>query len=216
MSNVVLCGDSFYHVDPSHPGLHWADRLDGHNVYGLAKGGATNFAIWHQIQHTPYFNPDLVLISFTAIGRLEFSIGDLTPIDLSVGTNLEKQQLYTITIRDNIDYANAGYNSDKYLGWMPYYIEEFEVLKNSIYIRDSLNFLRDNKIPYRFTLGGFHGDIDLSVHEQFNILPNGWHHKDKFLADPWFHIADNQWHADHADFVKNILDFNQKSKYNIV
>lgn len=203
--NIVLCGDSYYDLDQRYSGLHWADQLLPHNVYRLARGGASNFSILHQVQHTPYFSPDLVLISFTSIGRIECSKDTYKSIDLlSVDENIDKQWLYRNTMHSNVDHANAGYNKNKYLNWMPYYIEEFEIIKNSLFIKSSLDFLAERNIPYLFTLGGFTENIDIKNHQVYNILPNGWEHNQK-LQDPYFHIADPEWHSNHAEFIKNIL-----------
>jgi hypothetical protein len=97
--NIVLCGDSYYDFDDRYPGLHWADQLSSHTVYRLAKGGSTNFLIWHQIQHVTHFNPDLVLISFTSSDRIEFPNNKYKEIDLSViKNNIDKQWTYRNTI----------------------------------------------------------------------------------------------------------------------
>ena len=203
--NIVLCGDSYYDFDERYPGLHWADRLSPHNVYRLARGCATNFSIMHQVQHTPYFSPDLVLISFTSIGRVEFNKDTYSSIELSsIDENIDKQWLYRNTMYSNVDHANAGYNRNKYLNWMPYYIEEFETIKNSLFIKSSLDFLAERNIPYLFTLGGFAGDIDINTHQVYNILPNGWEHNQK-LMDPYFHITDPEWHSNHAEFINGKL-----------
>lgn len=203
MIDIVLCGDSYYDFDDRYPGLHWADQLDPYNVYRLAKGGSTNFLIWHQIQHVKHFEPDLVLISFTSSNRIEFPNNKYKQFDLSAAeTNIDKQWMYRNTMYENVKTANPGYNKDTYINWMPYQIEEFEELKDSIYIKDSLDFLTKNNIPYLFTLGGYAGKIDLTEYDEYNILPNGWNHPDK-LSDPWFHIRDTKWHQQHAEFIIN-------------
>ena len=63
MSRIVVCGDSFNTYDTRYPGLHWADQLAPHEVYRLARVGASNFSIWHQVVQSKKFDPDVVLIS---------------------------------------------------------------------------------------------------------------------------------------------------------
>jgi hypothetical protein len=201
MKTVVLCGDSYYDFDDRYPGLHWADRLTNCNVYRLAQGDASNLAIWYQIQHTPYFNPDLVLISFTSIGRIEFSKQSFTQLDMTLGANIDKQREYRVNMYDNIGYANAGYNKDKFINWMPYYIKEFELLKNSLYVNSGLDFLTKHGIPFEFSAGGFTGTVENYTER----LPNSWHHKEQ-LQDPWFHIRDEEWHKEHAKIVQEFIN----------
>lgn len=196
--NIILCGDSYFDIDDRYPGLHWSERLSPHNVYVLARGGASNYSIYHQIQHVQYFNPDLVLVSFTSVGRVEISKGKYYNPDLTAPSLIDRQWAYRNTMYENVDHANAGYNKDKYINWLPFCVDEFELQKNSLYIKSSLELLVKNNIPFRFSLGGFSDEI-LGFKE---TLPNSWKHPDKLL-NPYFHIRDEQW---HIDFAKDILN----------
>jgi hypothetical protein len=195
--NIVLCGDSYFDIDDRYPNLHWRDHLSPYNVYTLARGGASNFSIYHQVQHSTYFNPDLVLISFTSVGRIEFGKNRYQQPDMSADSLIDRQWAYRNTMYANVDHANAGYNKEQYVNWLPYYIDEFEQDKNSLYIQASLDFLNKHNIPYRFSLGGFTGNLALA-----DTLPNSWHHPEK-LSDPWFHIKDPVWHENFAKAVLN-------------
>jgi len=207
MTTVLLCGDSYYDFDDRYPGLHWADNLSA-DVYRLARGGCSNFSIWHQVQYAPSFNPDLVLLSFTSIPRVEFLKKEMfAPIDLSKCETLaDIQWAYRNTIYDNIDHALPGYNRDKITAWMPYYIKEYEILKNFIYIKSTLDFLLEHNIAYKFTLGAFEQyNKDFGIYALHNILPNGWDFPEK-LMDPCFHIKNEEWHHQHAVLVNGLLN----------
>lgn len=202
---ILLCGDSYYDFDDRYPNLHWADKLKEHEVYRLARGGATNFSIWHQIQHATFFNPQLVLISFTSNARIEYSKQPYNQFDLTLLSEyIDRQWLYRNTMYNNIDHANPGHNTHQYINWMPYYIEEFESMKNGIFIKQSLDHLAKENIKFYYTLGGYSGNFDFNPYAQFEVLPNGWNHQEK-LSDPYFHIRSPKWHNDHADFILNLI-----------
>ena len=211
--NILVCGDSYNDFDTRYPGLHWADRLAPHTVYRLARGGASNFSIWHQVQYAIKFRPDLVLVAFTACPRVEIpKLSNRASSETGTTDLQDKQWHYRNTIYNNVDHAIANYNNDMFLKWMPYYIEEYEVLKNFLFIKSALDLLEKQNIQYYFTLGGFASnagmvdgvDVNFQEYHEHNILPNGYHHSDK-LHDPYFHIADETWHADHARLVMSLL-----------
>ena len=213
MTTIVLCGDSYYDFDNRYPGLHWADRLSPHNVYRLARGGASNFSIWHQVQHATKFSPDIIFLSFTSCPRVEFpKLTERKSVVTDTVYLEDRQWHYCNNTYDNVDHALPGYNNVKLLEWMPYYIEEYEVLKNFLFIKSTLDFLKEIGIRYYFTLGEFNSnigtvtgiDVNFPDHAKYNILPNGWKHPDK-KSNPYFHIADEQWHANHANLVKSLI-----------
>lgn len=213
MKTVVLCGDSYYDFDDRFPGLHWADKLIDANVYRLARGGASNFSIWHQVQHSIKFSPDLVLITFTSCPRVEFPKSNShTSLNLTSNDLEDMQWNYRNTIYENIDHALPKHNRDKFLPWMPYYIEEYEFLKNCIFIKSTLDFLIKNNTKFYFTYGEFEDTlrsqpatlVDFTEYEQYNILPNGAHYHTKLLT-PYFHIKDDDWHKQHADVVGGLM-----------
>jgi len=215
MSTIVLCGGSYYDFDSRYPGLHWADRLAPNSVYRLARGGASNFAIWHQVRHAIEFKPDLLLICFTSCPRVEFLKGNkINTLTTDTQWPEERMWHYRNNMLDCVDYALPAYNEEKLLSWMPFYIEEFEILKNYLYIKSALDYVRKEKINYYFTLGNFEVynnteitgiDIDFTEHNDRNLLPNGSNHKDR-SCDPYFHIKDENWHENHAELVKKLCD----------
>jgi hypothetical protein len=206
--SVLLCGDSYYDIfDCVYPKLHWANRLPV-KAYILARGGCSNFSIWHQIQQALFFSPSLVLVSFTGIPRVEFPKKEIQDtLDLTKFDSLiDRQWHYRNTVLNNLDHAIPNYNQDKFTNWLPYYIEEYELLKNIMYIKSALDFLVEHNIPYKYTLGGFEQfHKDFGVHNIHNVLPNGKMHPEQ-LASPHFHIKDEVWHQEHADLVSKLLD----------
>lgn len=205
---IILCGDSYYDFDDRYPNLHWADKLKEHEVYRLARGGSSNFSIWHQIQHTVHFNPDVVLISFTAPARIEFSKRTYTEFDLSAADSYtNKQWIYRNTMHDNIDHANAGYNKEKYVRWIPYWIEEFDIMKNTLYIKAGLDFLTERNIPFYFSYGGFsaYSKNFGQKYSSLEQLPNSWEYQTP-TQSPYFHINDDAWHQHYANCIRDLIN----------
>jgi hypothetical protein len=223
MKNIVICGDSYYDYDDRYPGLHWTDRLNPHAVYRLARGGASNFSIWHQIRYSIKFKPDVVFITFTSCPRNEFRKRDeFKSIDTDSEYLEDKMWAYRNNMWKSVDHFLPTYNKEMFVKWMPYYIEEYEILKNYLFIKSALDFLKEQKIKFYFTFGGFLDsfggfldsldcspsvigiDINFDEYKEHNILPNGWYHQER-LADPYFHIKDETWHATHAELIKSLL-----------
>ena len=240
MSRIVVCGDSFNTYDTRYPGLHWADQLGPHEVYRLARAGASNFSIWHQVVQSKKFNPDVVLVAFTSCPRVEFAIAEpdffndiLVPWVQNTGrvvwdniVNIKHVEKPTASPRDletklrkkmeeSIDHAiPAGYKTDVFDEWArKFYIEPFEVLKNYLYIKATLDHLEHVGIRHYATLGGyssFVGTTTQEIHIEFDKyasvlkLPNGWDHE-QTLADPYFHIEDPAYHKNHAGVVLDLL-----------
>ena len=239
-----MCGDSFNTYDPRYPGLHWADQLAPHEVYRLARAGASNFSIWHQVVQSKKFNPDVVLIAFTSCPRVEFTIAEpdffsdiLVPWVQSTGLsrqhaawnnigNIKYVEKPTANLREleaklrkkmeeSIDHAiPAGYKIEVFNDWArKFYIEPFEVLKNYLHIKATLDHLEQAGIQHYATLGGYSDFVETATQEvciEFGQyasvlkLPNGWEHKQR-LADPYFHIEDPAYHKNHADLVLKLL-----------
>ena len=237
---IVVCGDSYNTYDPRYPGLHWADQLAPHEVYRLARAGASNFSIYHQVVQSKKFNPDMVLISFTSCPRVEFAIAEpdffsdiLVPWVQSTGRvvwnniiNIKHVEKPTATLREletrlrkkmeeSVDHAiPAGFKTDVFNDWArKFYIEPFEVLKNYLYIKATLDYLAEQGIPHYATIGGYQDfvgtvvqDIPLEFEKYASVLklPNGWAHEQK-LHDPYFHIEDPVYHQRHAGVVLDLI-----------
>jgi len=208
---ILICGDSYYDFDERYNGLHWADNLTGHEVYRLARGGASNFSIYQQVKFSKYFSPDIVLVTFTAFPRVEF-LRDEQVVDKEFTKKLlsnddlnERMWFYRNTVYQTIDHALPNYNDTIFKKWLSYYIEPYEATRNSIYIKSALDLLSDNKVKYYYTLGGavIDDDIDLSKHQTQELLPNSHQHPEKF-SDPYFHIMDAEWHKKHTELVMEL------------
>lgn len=221
MTTILICGDSYNDMDERYPGLHWSERLNSHEVHTIARGGCSNFSIWHQVMQAPHLKADVVLIGFTASPRVEYYKSEKT--NFPDYTTLEggkfppyisdKKWHYRNSMWKTIDHCTPTVNVDQFLKWLPYYVTEFEILKNFLYIKAALDFLKKQNICYYFTLGGFEKDmhidplIDFEDHLQYNILPNGWNvdwRKDTKPKDPYFHIKDPHWHIDYANLVNSL------------
>jgi hypothetical protein len=118
-------------------------------------------------------------------------------------------------MEESIDHAiPAGYKTDVFDEWArKFYIEPFEVLKNYLYIKATLDHLEQAGIQHYATLGGYTDFVGTSTQgiciefEKYsNVLklPNGWKHEQK-LADPYFHIEDLVYHQHHAGVVLDLI-----------
>jgi hypothetical protein len=99
---------------------------------------------------------------------------------------------------------------------MPWYIEELEIVKNYFYIISALAMLKNKKIPFYFSLGGFeeHANktylqvpITFEEFQKENILPNS-HLFSIIHREPWFHITDKNWHNDFANLAEQLIKEN--------
>lgn len=207
---IVVCGDSFNASDDRFPGLHWADRLAPHEVFRLARGGASNFSIWHQVAQSLRFDPDLVLISFTSCPRVEYIAYEptfystlvepwravlLKSKDFISGmlkhhheeTPIEGLRQLEAKIQKDvspISHAIPMSDTGVFEQWVDkFYIEPFDILKNYIYISSALNNLAENHVPCLATLGGFEKHRNSQVqHVTINFEK---HNHVLQLANPW-------------------------------
>jgi hypothetical protein len=241
MSRIVVCGDSFNSYDERYVGLHWADQLAPHEVYRLARSGASNFSIWHQVVQSKKFNPDVVLVAFTSVPRIEYSLlepdffndliapwlrllpgspwgglKNIKNIEKPVADLRELEKQLTDKVIKSIDHAIPnGHTEDLFNEWARrFYIEPFEILKNYLYIKATLDLLKQNGITAYATLGAYKDfvgtiiqDVQIGFDEYANVLqlPNGWEHPN-CKEDPLFHIKDPVYHKNHADIVLKLLE----------
>jgi hypothetical protein len=223
MATVAICGDSFFDFDDRFPDIHWRDKLsDQHKIYTLARGGASNFTIGVQIYQCLQFNPSMVFISFTTLPRIEFikDQDSITRLNSQLLTESKDPEEFIWGLRDcnfkSYDHALPNHNHDKLLEWMPWYIEELEIVKNYFYIISALAMLKNKKIPFYFSLGGFeeHANktylqvpITFEEFQKENILPNS-HLFSIIHREPWFHITDKNWHNDFANLAEQLIKEN--------
>jgi uncharacterized protein YbdZ (MbtH family) len=223
---VAVCGDSFFATDKNYRGMHWSEQLGSqHEVYNLARPGASNFSIWHQVMQTAIFKPDLILISFTNCPRVEYVSNEHEKSNLQLNSDIVLDALGRVKhlhnvktkLTNEIAHATPHSNTEVFDNWARlFYIETFEILKNFLYISATLDFLQQANIPYRATLGGFDTHrgkqvdnitMDFSKWQECLDLPNGWQFaKGRMNSSVSFHIDDAKWHNDHAKLVLELLE----------
>ena len=185
---IVICGDSFNTVDDRYPGLHWADRLAPHEVYRLARGGCSNFSIYHQVMQSSRFDPDVVLISFTNCPRIEFLASEPTFYsslvepwrkmvakhsgyikgmikhehkDIACFEDLEQQIQKDVS---PVEHCMPNGNYHIFEQWFDkFYIESFDTLKNYLYITQTLQFLADTGCRHYASLGGIESFVGQTI-----------------------------------------------------
>ncbi len=213
MATICVCGDSFFSRDKNYPGQHWSEQLGSqHEVYNLARPGASNFSIWHQVMQADMFDPDLVLVAFTSCPRLEYTERKLVsrsfdPAEQSVVQRMERL-MHIKSNQNKISHIIPRSNQKIFEQWSKmFYVESFDLLKNWVYISATLNHLETTGTRYAFTLGGFQLHInkfDFEPWQQHRTLPNGWHHPGR-KSVPLFHIEDQTWHKSHAALAVQLL-----------
>lgn len=203
---ILICGDSYCTVDPAYPGLHWSEKIlnfsPDHEVINLAYGGCSNALIALQLLQGLRFNPDFVVLSFTAHGRYEFD-NDVKRVPRS----LEPTELvYYMKDRYTTNmYAMPDSLADAAKLWIAESSENFEKIKNYFYICFCLSTLRQNGINFCYSLGGFEYQQDypallnsnyianqLGDYQKHELCTNLWYHGQK--SQPCFHVDDESIH----------------------
>lgn len=201
---ILICGDSFCVTDPDYPGLHWSEKILDFSsqieVCNLAHGGCSNAMIVLQLLQGLSFNPDFVILSFTTFTRYEIDKDiralptDLSPMGLA---NYQKARYTTNMYEQN---QEQNQMIDKWMSGVC--SETFEKLKNYFYISFCLLTLREKKIPFVFSLGGFEYKQDYTVliksNYMYNSIPDYANHELKtnlwfydLKSRPWFHVDDD-------------------------
>ena len=71
---IICCGDSFFSLDKQWPNTHFSELLAqklNANLENYAKLGASNFTIALQLEHAIIQNPNLIIVGFTSVDRIE-------------------------------------------------------------------------------------------------------------------------------------------------
>ena len=71
---IICCGDSFFSMDKQWPNTHLSELLAtklGASLENYAKLGASNFTIALQLEYAIKQNPDLIIMGFTSVDRIE-------------------------------------------------------------------------------------------------------------------------------------------------
>ena len=186
---ILVCGDSYFVTDPKFPGLHWSEKLLGMSekieVCNLSFGGCSNALITLQLMQGLKLDPDFVILSFTNEHRYE-SDGNIN----SVPFNLTADSI-------------SAYIKERYKPNPKYNIltlsENFEKIKNYFYIMFCLQTLKEKKVNFCFSLGGFEYQQDYTALLRSNFIENNisdyakhelslnlWYHGQK--SSPCFHV----------------------------
>ena len=71
---IICCGDSFFSIDKQCPNTHLSELLAtklGASLENYAKLGASNFTIALQLEYAIKQNPDLIIMGFTSVDRID-------------------------------------------------------------------------------------------------------------------------------------------------
>lgn len=202
---ILICGDSYCVTDPEYVDLHWSEKILNFSpaiqVFNLAYGGSSNAMIVLQLLQGLNLDPDFVILSFTTCSRYEIDKDiNALPTDLSdIGLANYQKARYTTTM-----YEQNREQNQTIAKWMSGVCSEnFEKLKNYFYIGFCLLTLREKKIPFAFSLGGFEYDQDytslIKSNYMYNFIPDYVNHELKtnlwFYGQkqrPWFHVDDDR------------------------
>lgn len=187
---TLICGDSYFVTDPTFPGLHWSEKLLGMSeeieICNLSYGGCSNALITLQLMQGLKLNPDFVILSFTNEHRYEAD-GDIE----SVPFNLTAESISA--------YIKERYKTNPLGNKLLSLSENFEKIKNYFYIMFCLQTLKEKKVNFCFSLGGFEYQQDytallrsnfiennISDYTQHELSLNLWYHGQK--SSPYFHV----------------------------
>ena len=203
---TLICGDSYCNIDSDYPGLHWSEKILNFNtdfeVINLSHGGCSNALIAMQLLQGLKFHPDFVILSFTSHGRYEFD-----NIVNRIPRSLEPLEI--------ANYVKDRYTTNKYTmtefqekanqAWLLESSENFEKVKNYLYICFCLSMLKQSNINFCFSLGGFEYQQDYTAflnsnyltniiqdYQQYELSTNLWYHGQK--AQPCFHVDNESIH----------------------
>jgi len=193
---TLICGDSYFVTDPEFPGLHWSEKfLDMSadiEVCNLSYGGCSNALITLQLMQGLKLDPDFVILSFTNEHRYE-SDGNIQSIPRELAA-------------DSISaYIKERYKLNRLDDKMLELSNNFEKIKNYFYIMLCLQTLKERKIKFCFSLGGFEYRQDYTVLLRSNFIENNipdyakhelslnlWYHGQK--TSPCFHVDKEDVH----------------------
>ncbi len=186
---ILVCGDSYFVTDPKFPGLHWSEKLlaisGDIKVYNLSFGGCSNALITLQLMQGLKLNPDFVILSFTNEHRYE-SDDDIESVPFNLTAN-----------------SISAYLKERYkpntTSTLLTLSENFEKIKNYFHIMFCLQTLKEKKVNFCFSLGGFEYQQDYTALLRSNFIENNisdyathelslnlWYHGKKL--SPYFHV----------------------------
>lgn len=210
---ILICGDSFAEDDVKYPGLHFSNKIANSfpiidwKIYNLASSGSSNRAIAQQMLQGMMYDPDFVILLFTASNRIETERNaneparSLNPEDIVNWNRLR----YTLNTESMLHVRSE--NGDSIVD------QEVVDMQNIITAGFCLEYLKNRNIGYCWMPGGLatfdHSKtytVDpLLEHENKKIPLNLWKHS--IGDDPSFHVADEKIQESFANMCLNhILD----------
>ena len=214
---ILICGDSFAQDDPRHTGLHFSQKISKSfpiidwKICNMGVEGASNRLIAQQLLQGMKYEPDFVILLFSAATRREFELDkklypaprSLNPEDI-VNWNKTRYDFGGHMIHRNTDRKLMSPDDD---------IKNLESLLISAYC---LEFLSQRKIGFCWSEGGlpefdYAGNFmsdPFGDYQNKRIPLNLWPHGiNDTKRDPTFHVADNDLQESFANMCLNhILD----------
>ena len=214
---VLICGDSFAEDDTKYPGLHFSQKIANSfpiidwKIINLASKGTSNRGIAQQMLQGMMYEPDFVILLFSATNRVETErdssepARSLNPEDID-NWNKKRYNLNT----DSMLYIKSE-NGDSVVD------QEVFDIQNIITAGFCLEYLKNRNIGYCWMEGGLHS-IDKKIYERTYIVNplldhkskqiplNLWTYSDK--ADgPTFHVDNEEIQESFANMCLNhIID----------
>ena len=221
-NKVLVCGDSFFTLDPDFPGLHWSEKLlastpPTYELHNLSHGGDSNALISLQLMQGLEFKPDFVILSFTTAHRHELDNNkNACPHDFTLESiNASRINRYKSTSQlENMTPSQI----EMFEQWSTLIIsDDFEILKNYFIICHCLTLLEKEKIPYCYSLGGFSYAANPFLIIQNNFIKNYFTEtSDKCLKiNLWNYIAHKMRPYFHVDDESVQTSFANECRYHL-
>jgi len=163
---IICCGDSFFSLDKQWPNTHFSELLAqklNASLENYAKLGASNFTIALQIEYAITQNPDLIIVGFTSVDRLEIpkkpyefpaGIGNIIYEDNNVIPSFYSSR-HTTTISHSIPNLDMTDTMKMYLANQ--YDPELKRQSDFFIVAGMLRKLDKLGVKYVFTRGGLTG-----------------------------------------------------------
>lgn len=193
---IAVCGDSFC-VPDSEYGVMWVDLLAKHGkLHNYSERTATNLLIARQVDQALEDGADFVIVNFTSCTRGEKPhAGRYVPFSYHTASEI-----------------TTPFDSNALRILKEYYTEFFDldlaIYQNAITIEHTLQKLVQSNRPFRFDQGGFeHSSYGgagkyFAQYAQYRSRYNLWDHADVRAFRPYYHITNDQIHAQVAEYYQ--------------
>lgn len=174
---IIVCGCSFMAIDNRLNNTHFTQIIAkslSADLESFSKFGSTNFTIRLQIEEAIQQRPDLIIIGFTNIDRLDLShrpylidngIRNIEYKSRYVKPNFYDSKLVTTRSEPIVDFDH----SDNLKQWITEIYDD-QLKRHSDYFlaTGALDKIEKNRIPYVFTRGALNG-MDWSEFEKNEV-----------------------------------------------